>query len=88
MGPFVAGMVLGRPKRIVQCERVPFSGSGSTRETKMSSEEQSETCSLVLVTLECVQARLRLPFIYSWTGHLGSPVGNEPTNVRGVPQLK
>ncbi|PKI66968.1 hypothetical protein CRG98_012633 [Punica granatum] len=29
----------------------PFSGSGSTRETKKNSEKQSETCSLVLVVL-------------------------------------
>ncbi|PKI38940.1 hypothetical protein CRG98_040672 [Punica granatum] len=37
----------------------PFSGSGSTRETKTNSERQSETCSLVLLVLGCVQACFR-----------------------------
>ncbi|PKI35884.1 hypothetical protein CRG98_043724 [Punica granatum] len=66
----------------------PFSGSGSSRETKMSSETQSESYSLVLVTLGHVQTCFHVPFICSWTGRPEDPVGKASMNVRGVPQLK
>ncbi|PKI64320.1 hypothetical protein CRG98_015285 [Punica granatum] len=38
-------------ERKISFERVPFSRSGSTRETKLDSERQSETCSMALVVL-------------------------------------
>ncbi|PKI53393.1 hypothetical protein CRG98_026233 [Punica granatum] len=63
-------------------ENAYFSGSGSTWEIKMSSEKPSETCSLVLVVLGCVQACFRVPFTYPWIGHLESPVKKASTNVR------
>ncbi|PKI58781.1 hypothetical protein CRG98_020840 [Punica granatum] len=65
----------------------PFFGSGSTREIKMSSEKQSETCSLVLVTLGCVPACFQVPFICLWIGRPGSPVKKASANVRECPNL-
>ncbi|PKI66974.1 hypothetical protein CRG98_012639 [Punica granatum] len=76
-GPFTAGM-----------KGPPFPGSGSTREIKMSSEKQYETCSLVLVTLGCVQACFRVSFIYLWIGRPGIPLGRRLRLFEGVPRLK
>ncbi|OWM84256.1 hypothetical protein CDL15_Pgr011641 [Punica granatum] len=121
-GPFAAGMVLGKPKWIMQCdqslspqplrslgligmdfvhqriikrvsrpclcvERAYFSGSGLTRETKMNFERQSETCSMVLVVLRCVQACFRVLFTCSWIRRPESPVRKASTNVRECPDL-
>ncbi|PKI61739.1 hypothetical protein CRG98_017851 [Punica granatum] len=55
---------------------------GSTREAKMSSEKQSETYSLVRVTLGCVQTYFQVLFIGSWIGRPGSLVKKASANVR------
>ncbi|PKI35978.1 hypothetical protein CRG98_043630 [Punica granatum] len=46
------------------------------------SEKQSETCSLALVTLGCMQTCFRVPFICLWIGRPGSPVRKTSANVR------
>ncbi|PKI70469.1 hypothetical protein CRG98_009139 [Punica granatum] len=87
-GPFVAGMVPGKPKWIAQCDQGgPFSGSGSTRETKMNSKTQSESCFMVLVVLGCVQACFWVSFTCLWIGRHGSPVRKASANVRECPGL-
>ncbi|OWM72706.1 hypothetical protein CDL15_Pgr009163 [Punica granatum] len=53
----------------------------------MSSEKHSETCSLVLVTLGCVQACFRVSFICLCIGRPGSPVRKASANVRECPGL-
>ncbi|PKI48915.1 hypothetical protein CRG98_030691 [Punica granatum] len=66
---------------------VPFSGSGLTRETKTSFERQSETCSMVLVVLGCVQVRFWVSFTYSWIGRPGNPVRGSVCESSGVLRL-
>ncbi|PKI58138.1 hypothetical protein CRG98_021468 [Punica granatum] len=72
---------LGRSKR------ASFPESGSTWETKMNSETKSESYSMVLVVLGCVQACFRVLFICLWIGRLGSPVRKASANVREYPGL-
>ncbi|PKI68976.1 hypothetical protein CRG98_010656 [Punica granatum] len=79
--------LLKRVPAMFLCRKGPFFGSGSTRETKMSFEKQSETRSLVLITLGCVQTCFRVPFTGSWIGRPGSPIRKAPTNVRECPSL-
>ncbi|PKI74823.1 hypothetical protein CRG98_004784 [Punica granatum] len=62
-------------ERKIPFERVPFPGSGSTRETKMNSRRQFETCSMVLVVLEYVQACFRVPFTCQWIDVPGATLG-------------
>ncbi|PKI65470.1 hypothetical protein CRG98_014128 [Punica granatum] len=52
-----------------------FPGSRSTREMKMGSEKQSETYSLVLVTLGCVQSVLS-NYVFA---PIGLPVNSDPS---------
>ncbi|PKI34579.1 hypothetical protein CRG98_045030 [Punica granatum] len=90
-GTFATGMVLKKPKWIAQCDQglspKPLR-SGPTREIMMSSEIQSETYSMVLVTLGCVQAYFRVLFICLWRGRLGSPNKKVSMNIRGVHWLR
>ncbi|OWM72935.1 hypothetical protein CDL15_Pgr016495 [Punica granatum] len=74
-------------ERKISFERVPFSRSGSTRETKLDSERQSETCSMALVVLGHVLACFRVSFGYSWIGRPESPVRKASVNVRERPGL-
>ncbi|OWM89864.1 hypothetical protein CDL15_Pgr014603 [Punica granatum] len=75
-------------ERKIPLERVPFSESGSTRETKMNSEIQSESYSRVPMTLGCAYACSRELFICSWIGPPGSPVRKGVCESSGVPRLK
>ncbi|PKI61743.1 hypothetical protein CRG98_017855 [Punica granatum] len=50
-----------------------FAWSGSTREAKMSSEKQSETCSLVLVTLGVCRPVSGCRLLVRGSGVLGAP---------------
>ncbi|OWM63567.1 hypothetical protein CDL15_Pgr021178 [Punica granatum] len=59
-----------------------FPGSGSTREIKMNPETQSESCSMVLVVLGCVQACFRVPFTCPQIGRPGSPFKKASANAQ------
>ncbi|OWM74715.1 hypothetical protein CDL15_Pgr008293 [Punica granatum] len=54
----------------------------------MNSEMQSESCSMVLGVLGCVQACFRVSFTRSWIGRLGSPIRKGVCESSGVPRLK
>ncbi|PKI65466.1 hypothetical protein CRG98_014124 [Punica granatum] len=66
--------LFSKPLRSLGLIGPPFPESRSTREIKIGSEKQSETCSLVLVNLGCVQAYFRVLFIYLWIRRPESPV--------------
>ncbi|OWM82759.1 hypothetical protein CDL15_Pgr008640 [Punica granatum] len=53
----------------------------------MNSETLSESCSMVLVVLGCVQACFRVPFTCLWIGRPGNPVRKASPNVRECPGL-
>ncbi|PKI78075.1 hypothetical protein CRG98_001525 [Punica granatum] len=90
-GSFSAGKIVRKPKGLVQCDQGLFSqplGSRSTREIKTASKRHPETCSLVLVTLGCVQVYFQVPFIRLWTGCPDGPVRKVYADIRRVSRLK
>ncbi|PKI58085.1 hypothetical protein CRG98_021512 [Punica granatum] len=54
----------------------------------MDSETQSDSCSMVRVTLECVQACFRVPFICSWIGPPKGPVRKSVCECSRVSRIK
>ncbi|PKI49277.1 hypothetical protein CRG98_030320 [Punica granatum] len=77
-----------RTEQKIPFERVPFSGSRSTRETKMNSEIQPKSYSRVPVTPGFAYACTREPFICSWIGPPGSPARKGVRESSWVPRLK
>ncbi|PKI49541.1 hypothetical protein CRG98_030078 [Punica granatum] len=70
------------------CRKGPlFLGSASTREINMISGKQSDSCSLVLVTLGCEQDCFRMPLILPWSGRPEIPVRKAFVTVRDCPDL-